>query len=160
MTRSGCNRLTASTILRSLRWAAIPHSTAVGCCCVCLWICPCQKDLCERVFDTHCCQQQAQMCIRDRGRAWCNWIDPCWTSIIPLVMGAAQGQLRTNERAVESQMGIIHSETTPFAAAQFTAEANQSAGAASANLTEEDKVGPVSYTHLHRFWNSPFGFPI
>ena len=45
--------------LRSLRWAAIPHSTAVGCCCVCLWICPCQKDLCERVFDTHCCQQQA-----------------------------------------------------------------------------------------------------
>lgn len=45
--------------LRSLRWAAIPHSTAVGCCYVCLWICPCQKDLCERVFDTHCCQQQA-----------------------------------------------------------------------------------------------------
>lgn len=59
-------------------------------------------------------------------------------------MGAAQGQLRTNERAVESQMGIIHSETTPFAAAQFTAEANQSAGAASANLTEEDKVGQPS----------------
>ena len=45
--------------LRSLRWAAIPHSTAVGCCSVCLWICPCQKDLCEKVFDTHCCQQQA-----------------------------------------------------------------------------------------------------
>jgi hypothetical protein len=41
-------------------------------------------------------------------------------------------------------MGIIHSETTPFAAAQFTAEANQSAGAASANLTEEDKVGQPS----------------
>ena len=80
----------------------------------------------------------------EEGRAWCNWIDPCWTSIIPLVMGAAQGQLRTNERAVESQMGIIHSETTPFAAAQFTAEANQSAGAASANLTEEDKVGQPS----------------
>lgn len=80
----------------------------------------------------------------EEGRAWCNWIDPCWTSIIPLVMGAAQGQLRTNERAVESQMGIIHSETTPFGAAQFTAEANQSAGAASANLTEEDKVGQPS----------------
>ena len=32
----------------------------------------------------------------EEGRAWCNWIDPCWTSIIPLVMGAAQGQLRPN----------------------------------------------------------------
>ena len=64
--------------------------------------------------------------------------------VVQLVMGAAQGQLRTNERAVESQMGITHSETTPFAAAQFTAEANQSAGAASANLTEEDKVGQPS----------------
>ena len=80
----------------------------------------------------------------EEGRSCCNWIDPCWTSIIPLVMGAAQGQLRTNERAVESQMGIIHSETTPFAAAQFTADANQSAGAASANLTEDDKVGQPS----------------
>ena len=48
-------------LIRSLcgAYAAIPHSTAVGCCSVCLWICPCQKDLCERVFDTHCCQQQA-----------------------------------------------------------------------------------------------------
>ena len=75
---------------------------------------------------------------------WCNWIDWCWTSVIPLIMGAAQGQLCTNERAVGSQMGIIRSETTPFAAAQFTAEANQSAGAAFANLTEEDKVGQPS----------------